>query len=466
MEIGDIEKANVFVTGEQYHEYKQELAGLYGQWGIEELRIAEEFRQRILDNSRNVEFYNLWLGILFILISIIIPILITRSISGSISKLKFATKQIEKKNFKVRVDVKTGDELEELGKSFNETARVLEDMDKEHKQLEKAKTEFLSITSHELRSPMTPMQAQLQMLAGEYYGKLNVKQKNSLEIVARNTKRLDSIIVDFLEISRIEAARLKFRFAKGDPTKSVLNIANEMVGLMPEKKIKITTKIGKLPVIEYDSDRLGQVLRNLANNAIKFSKPRDKVSIAASLKGNFILFSVTDQGIGISAEDQIRLFEPFFQAEQTIYREHQGTGLGLAIVRGIVESQNGKVWIESKKDVGTTFYFTLPLKPVREIKPIKLLFSEKEGIDNKIKNIFSEVLGPIGAQEFTKLKEEKYLNKKSLISYIGNLVKKGILNKENGEVFKSKILNLFGEKVVKEKGIEKNVDSFFGRGEK
>ena len=386
---------------------------------------------------------------IFSMILIFIGLYVARKISRPIVELNLAAEKIGKKNFKTRVNIRTGDELEVLGHTFNETARVLDGMDKEHKQLEKAKTEFLSITSHELRSPMTPMQAQLQMLAGEYYGKLNVKQKNSLDIVARNTKRLDSIIVDFLEISRIEAARLKFRFAKGDPAKCVRNIASEMVGLMPEKKIKITTKIGKLPVIEYDSDRLGQVLRNLANNAVKFSKAGDKVSIAASLKGSFILFSVTDQGIGISAEDQIRLFEPFYQAEQTIYREHQGTGLGLAIVRGIVESQNGKVWIESKKDVGTTFYFTLPLKPVRNIRPIKLLFSKKEGIDKKIKNLFSEVLGPMGTQEFAGFEQKKQLNKKSLISYIENLVKKGIVTEENGEVFKAGILGIFGRGEMK-----------------
>jgi len=388
---------------------------------------------------------------IFIFITILIGFYMSSSITKPIMSLYYSTQEIKNKNFKTRVDIKTGDELELLGNSFNETSKVLEGMDKEHKQLEKSKTEFLSITSHELRSPMTPMQAQLQMLLGEYYGKLNAKQKNAMEIVSRNTKRLDNIIVDFLEISRIEAARLKFRFKTQNPADIIPRLVKEMEGFMPEKKVKIVTEIGKLPVIEHDPDRLSQVLRNLMNNAIKFSKPGTTITVGAGLKGNMIEFSVADQGIGIKPEDQKRIFEPFYQAEQTMYREHQGTGLGLAIIRGIVESQGGKVWLDSKIGVGTTFYFTLPLKPVRVIKPIKLLFSETEGRNKRIKATFLEILGPMGTQEFENLDRKNQLNKKDLIWYIDILIRKGILSGEDGEVFKGKILRIFGErKEVKE----------------
>jgi len=395
---------------------------------------------------------------------VVIGFYVARKISRPIAELNLASEEIGKKNFKVRVDIRTGDELEAFGNTFNETARVLENMDKEHKQLEKAKTEFLSITSHELRSPMTPMQAQLQMLLGEYYGKLNEKQRNAMEIVSRNTKRLDSIIVDFLEISRIEAARLKFRFVRDDPSKVVSKVIEEMVGFMPEKKIKIVSKVGKLPVIEHDPDRLSQVLRNLINNAIKFSKRGTTVIVESGLDKGMIQFSVSDHGIGMDEKAQQRIFEPFFQAEQTIYREHQGTGLGLAIVRGIVESQEGKIWFDSKAGVGTTFYFTLPLKPVKVIKPIKLLFSGKKDNDAKIKEVFIEALGPLGEQEFESLDRKNKLDKKDLILYVDALIKKGILTRENGEVFKEEILSIFGEVPAREAVSEERVQEFFKRG--
>ena len=399
------------------------------------------------------EMYGIRYVLLIILFGIIlifigIGIYINKTLAKPIKKLNLATEELRKKNFTTRVDIKTGDELEKLGESFNQTTQALENMDKEYKQLEKAKTEFLSITSHELRSPMTPMQAQLQMLLGDYYGKLNEKQRQSLEIVARNTKRLDNIIVDFLEISRIEAARLKFRFVKKDLVPYITLLTKEMSGFMPEKKIKIISEIEKLPIIEADPDRVMQVLRNLINNAMKFSKENTSIVVSAKLQDGMILFSVKDHGIGIKPEDQKRIFEPFYQAEQTIYREHQGTGLGLAIIRGIVESQNGKVWLESKKEVGTTFYFTLPLKPVREIKPIKILFSNVENQEKEIKEMFVEILGPMGIQEFESLSQRNQIDKKNLIWYANFLLKKGILFDQKAEIFKGKILEIFGEKPV------------------
>ena len=196
--------------------------------------------------------------IIVVLISITFMIImiiggfVSSSISRPIQQLRDATGEIEKKNFKVRVNIKTGDELEKLGESFNKTAEALEKMDQEYKKLDSAKTEFLSITSHELRSPMTPMKAQLQMILGDYFGKLTKEQRESLQIVLNNTERLDKIIVDFLEISRIEAARLKFAFIRTDLTEHINRVVEEMKSFLPEKNLEIETKIEKLPVIEVE----------------------------------------------------------------------------------------------------------------------------------------------------------------------------------------------------------------------
>ena len=129
------------------------------------------------------------------------------SISKPINVLYDSVLKLEKGDFKTRVDIRTGDELEELGDAFNKTTEALGLTEEERRQIDRTKTRFLSITSHELRSPMTPMKAQLQMLLGGYFGKLTKKQKDSVDIILRNTDRLDHIIVDFLEISRIESAR-------------------------------------------------------------------------------------------------------------------------------------------------------------------------------------------------------------------------------------------------------------------
>ncbi|MBI4146831.1 HAMP domain-containing histidine kinase [Candidatus Woesearchaeota archaeon] len=375
--------------------------------------------------------------ILSTILAAITAIYTTSRIVSPLRQIYNSAHELSQGNFNTRINVKTGDELEELGNTFNQATEALGRIDQERKQIDQAKTRFLSITSHELRSPMTPMKAQLQMLGQGYYGKLGTKQKQSVEMVLRNADRLDSIIGDFLEISRIEAARLRFTFQKTNIAEIVLDVVKYMNTFMPDKKVSLTTKLGKLPVIEADPNRISQVLRNLLSNAIKFSQPNSTVTIAAAVNGEFIEFSVRDTGIGISQKDQAKLFEPFFQAEQTIYREGKGVGLGLAICRGIVLSQNGKIWVESQPGKGSTFFFTLPLTPVKEIRPIRVLFSSKEAIDRKIKEAFKEMLGPIGSSEFDDLRQN--LTHESLRNYVDELRKRNIITPELAEQFKHRV---------------------------
>jgi signal transduction histidine kinase len=376
-------------------------------------------------------------------IALMLNIFFSQLITSPIEKLYKATQEVEKGNFKVRVDIKTGDELEILANAFNKSTKIIEQRDEEHKQLEKAKTEFLSITSHELRSPMTPMRAQLQMLTQGYFGKLNKKQRESLDIVLRNTERLDRILLDFLEISRIEAARLKFNFIKTSLAPHIQRLITEMRAFFPEKKISLVANIGRLPIMEVDPDRVMQVLRNLVNNAIKFSPEGSKIIIDAKAVDDAVLISVKDQGIGISTQDQKKIFEPFFQVEKTLNRKYQGTGLGLAICRGIVESQHGSIWFESQLGEGTTFFFTIPFKPTKDIKPIKLLFSPENQINNKLKVLFKDFLGPLGEQEFNILDNKRQTSKQSLIEYIDYLILKGILEKARAEEFKYMIKEIY-----------------------
>jgi signal transduction histidine kinase len=376
----------------------------------------------------------------------IIGFFVSRSISKPIEELYEATKEVEKGNFNVKTEIKTKDEIEELGVAFNKTTAKLNKMDEERKQLDTAKSEFLSITSHELRSPMTPMKAQLQMLENEYFGKLTKNQKESLAVIIRNADRLDKIILDFLEISRIESARLKFNFKETDLKETIKETVEFMKGFAKEKKIKIVENVESLPIIEVDPDRVSQVLRNLINNAIKFSKNNSKIEVNAIAEKDNILLSVKDSGCGLDPEKQMRVFEPFYQVEKTSCRKYGGTGLGLTICRGIIESQKGKIWVESKPSEGCTFYFTIPLKPVREIEPIKVLFSQKDALERKIKEEFKTMLGPLGIGEFNELKSKNALWKDDIFDYIDSLNEKHIITDEQCNGFKNRISNVFGEK--------------------
>ncbi len=382
--------------------------------------------------------------------------LVSHTITKPIKKLHNAAKEIEKGNFNVRVDIKTDDEIKKLGDAINMSAIALGKMKEERKQLDKAKSEFLSITSHELKTPITPLVVQIQMMKEQYFGKLTEKQKKSLEIVIRNTERLSKMIEDFLEISRIEAARLRFNFKKANLDETIEETIDLMSGFAHEKNIKLISNVDKLPIFEFDPDRISQVLRNLINNAIKFSNINSEIEISTISKKNHILISVKDHGVGISPKDQIRIFEPFYQTEDSINRKHEGTGLGLAICRGIIESQKGKIWVDSYLDQGSIFNFTIPLKPIEDIEPIKILFSLKSEIEKELKKEFIQTLGPMGMVEFDELKNKNAIEKYSLLEYIDELRELNIINNSTTIDFKTNIGKIFGENITNEE-FEKEV---------
>jgi PAS domain S-box-containing protein len=275
----------------------------------------------------------------------------------------------------VKANEQLKQEISERKKAEEERERFLKELKAKSTELEKAidhmvdleemtrmKTDFLSITSHELRTPLTPMKSQLQMLQEGYTGELNKKQEKSIEVVLRNLTRLENLIGDILEISRIEAGRVKLSFDSMNINDAVKEAIKMQEAFAKEKNIEISAKLAEMPNIIGDAERLGQAIGNLLNNAIKFSEKTGKVIIETKRLGENVQFSITDYGIGISKADQKKLFTPFSQIDSSMGREHDGTGLGLAIVKGIIHAHNGKVWSESELEKGSTFCFVIPTK--------------------------------------------------------------------------------------------------------
>jgi anti-sigma regulatory factor (Ser/Thr protein kinase) len=223
-----------------------------------------------------------------------------------------------------------------------------------------------------------------------------------------------------------------------------------MEGFAKEKNITLVVTAEELPAIEIDPDRISQVLRNLVHNAIKFSPTDSSIEIHLEMKNDHVRFSVKDQGVGLNSDDQIRIFEPFYQVEAALSRKFGGTGLGLTICRGIIEAQKGKIWVESRPGCGCTFYFTVPLIPVHEIEPIKVLFSPKTEIEKKLRVQFMDALGPMGVIEFNELKNKHALNKEDLCEYISSLHSQSILRQKSADEFKRNIGKIFGEECRKE----------------
>jgi len=136
--------------------------------------------------------------------------------------------------------------------------------------------------------------------------------------------------------------------------------------------------------------------------------------------------------------------------EPALCRKFGGTGLGLTICRGIIEAQKGKIWVESKPGCGSTFYFTVPLTPVYEIEPIKVLFSPKIAIEKKLRDQFTDALGPMGIVEFNELRNKHALSKEDLFEYITSLEGRSILRQKHADEFKRNIGKIFGDEYQKE----------------
>jgi PAS domain S-box-containing protein len=270
-----------------------------------------------------------------------------KNIDGTISKLTIFRDITERK--------KAEEEIRRLNKRLELKVIDLE-------EVTRMKTEFLSLTSHELRTPLTPIKAQLEMLHEGYMGKMNEEQETSIEVILRNLTRLDNLINDILDISRIEAGRIRMSFDYMNINDTVREALKMQESLEKGKKIEIEVRLAELPLIIGDAERLRQVISNLLNNALKFSEESANVIVETRQVGENVLFGVTDYGIGISVEDKEKLFKPFSQIDTSMGREHGGTGLGLAIAKGIIQAHGGTIEVKSELGKGSTFSFSLPIK--------------------------------------------------------------------------------------------------------
>ncbi|MEF8848965.1 MAG: PAS domain-containing sensor histidine kinase, partial [Candidatus Thermoplasmatota archaeon] len=238
------------------------------------------------------------------------------------------------------------------------------------KKLDELKSAFLNVTSHELRTPISSIKGYVQMMIKQVLGKINGEQKKALEVVLRNTNRLDNLIRDILDISRLESGTMKFIPEETNIKEMIEEIMSTMKSSAEKKQIELIKYVEKdIPKIVLDQDRIKQVLINLINNAIKFSSENSKIKLSVKKKDKNIFFEVKDQGRGIPKNKKDEIFKTFYQVNSGMDRKFGGAGLGLAISRGIVIAHGGKIWVESEGEgKGSSFKFILPLKSVKNLE--------------------------------------------------------------------------------------------------
>jgi signal transduction histidine kinase len=245
-----------------------------------------------------------------------------------------------------------------------ENARLYEELQRANEGLEElneAKSEFVSVVAHELRTPMTSIKGYTEMLLSGTMGELTEKQKHFLEVVHANAGRLGKLVSDLLDISRIETGKIKLDIQPLQLEEIIEEATDIIASQVEAKNLQLEVRIADgLPSVQGDRDRILRVLTNLLDNACNYT-PEGGITLSVHPVDASLQVSVTDTGIGISPEDQKRLFERFFRAAHPVVREQRGTGLGLSIAKSIIELHGGTIWVESELDQGSTFSFTLPV---------------------------------------------------------------------------------------------------------
>ena len=262
--------------------------------------------------------------------------------------------------------VKTFYRIYEQSRALNEMQTKLLEEIEFRKEAERKKDEFISIASHELKTPMTSIKGYIQLLERSLDKEDLETTRVRLHKVQNQVEKLNLLVADLLDISKIESGKLKFNKKYFSFDKILDHIIEVMQQANPEvkflKKGQITTEIFG------DEMRIEQVIINFITNAIKYAPDSDEVHFTSELRGDEIYFSVKDFGIGMAKEHQQQIFDKFYRVEETSER-FQGLGIGLYICQEIIERHEGKIGVNSEPDEGSEFYFTIPLHPEMDAKP-------------------------------------------------------------------------------------------------
>jgi len=231
------------------------------------------------------------------------------------------------------------------------------------KKLDIIKEEYFYATSHEFKTPLTTIVSLTKMILDEKLGKISEKQREALDLVYCDSKRLRGSVQKILDISKIESGRMVYNIEKLRVSEIFDDVLETLKIIINAKNLAVNKKIEKaMPDVFADKDRLAIVIENLVNNAVKFTPDGGRIDITASKDGDNVLVEVHDTGVGIPPEDLKKVFEKYYQVKSGGKTDAGGSGLGLVICKRIVEDIGGRIWVESKPGQGSKFKFTLPTK--------------------------------------------------------------------------------------------------------
>lgn len=269
-------------------------------------------------------------------------------------------------------EVRRREEMEVMAQKLRKASKKLATANKKLKKLDEAKSEFLSIASHQLRTPSTVIKGYISMMLEGSFGKIPKIVKENLEKVYISNERLLTLIENLLNISRIEAGRIQFDVKPINLVKIVSEVTEDFSKKVKEKKLKLDYQpVKNLPLALADPNKVKEVVSNIIDNAVKYT-PKGEIVVGVHQESQSLVFSCQDTGAGVLSEDLPRLFEKFVRGQGMREIHTEGTGLGLYYARSLIENMGGRIWAESQgKGKGSKFSFSLPMADKSKAEKIK-----------------------------------------------------------------------------------------------
>ncbi len=237
-------------------------------------------------------------------------------------------------------------------------------------QANRMKSEFISIVSHQLRSPLSNLKWSVEILTSGRVCPVDKKQADYFKILKENSQRMSDLISDLLMVSRIEEKKIALRMEQISLSNVLQSVIEETRIMADKAGVKIDFQLpDQIDKVITDEFQVRQIFKNLLENAVRYTNQEGKVIVRLSRQNGFLHVQIKDDGLGIPEDDQKYIFERFFRSENIKHHQTEGSGLGLYIARSLTEKLGGKIGFSSKQDQGSTFWFTLPIHKKQEMEP-------------------------------------------------------------------------------------------------
>jgi len=315
-----------------------------------ESAVLGPLEQRFFDRIRQLLLAG---AVLAGVLGVLLGLTLSRSLSAPLQRLATAARAVARRDFSQRVQVGGSAEVAEVSQAFNEMSAALEQADEVRKNL-------MADVAHELRTPLSVLQGNLQAILDDVYP----LEKVEISRLYDQTRLLSRLVEDLRELALADAGKLQMNLQPTEVGQLLHSTSAHLTPAAEQLGVHLTVEAGDLPMVRADPDRVAQVLHNLLANALRHTPAGGSITVTASTTDEGVEIAVVDTGEGIAPADLPHIFDRFWRADLSRAREEHwagGSGLGLSIAQSLVKAQGGRIWAESTLGQGSTFHFTLPL---------------------------------------------------------------------------------------------------------